>query len=47
VSQNKGHQEELRALATALRTAGSWPISLEEQLRAMRIAFAVEESIRV
>lgn len=47
VSQNKGHQEELRALATALRTGGPWPISLEEQLRAMRIAFAVEESIRV
>ncbi len=45
LTQNKGHLEELRALAAALRTGGPWPISLDEQLRAMRIAFAVEESI--
>jgi predicted dehydrogenase len=46
VTQQKGHEEELRALARALRDGGPWPIPLEEQLRAMRIAFAVEEAIR-
>ena len=46
VTQNKGHHEELEALGRALRQGGPWPISLDEQLRAMRIAFAVEESIR-
>jgi predicted dehydrogenase/threonine dehydrogenase-like Zn-dependent dehydrogenase len=45
-TQNKGHEEELEALAGALRDGGPWPIPLEEQLRAMRIAFAVEEAIR-
>lgn len=46
LTQNKGHLEELEALAVALRSGGPWPISLDEQLRAMRIAFAVEDSIR-
>jgi predicted dehydrogenase len=45
-TQRKGHVEELEALATAIRTGGPWPIPLEEQLRAMRIAFAVEAQIR-
>ena len=45
-TQQKGHREELEALAATLREGGPWPISLEEQLRAMRIAFAVEEQIR-
>lgn len=45
-TQDKGHAAELAALAQALRTGGPWPISLDEQLRAMRIAFAVEASIR-
>ncbi|HEY3541207.1 MAG TPA: bi-domain-containing oxidoreductase [Gaiellaceae bacterium] len=45
-TQQKGHIEELEALARALREGSAWPISLDEQLRAMRIAFAVEESIR-
>jgi predicted dehydrogenase/threonine dehydrogenase-like Zn-dependent dehydrogenase len=43
--QRKGHVEELEALAKTLREGGPWPISLEEQARAMRIAFAVEEAI--
>jgi hypothetical protein len=47
LTQNKGHHEELEALGAALRSGGPWPISLEAQLRAMRIAFAVEEAIRV
>jgi predicted dehydrogenase len=45
-TQQKGHIEEPEALAAALRSGGPWPISLEEQARAMRIAFAVEEQIR-
>jgi hypothetical protein len=45
-SQQKGHLEELQALAAAIRDGGPWPIPLQEQLRAMRIAFAVEEAIR-
>jgi predicted dehydrogenase len=45
-AQRKGHVEELEALANAVREGGPWPTSLEEQLRAMRIAFAVEEAIR-
>jgi predicted dehydrogenase len=46
VSQNKGHAEELEALGRALRDGAPWPIPLEEQLRAMRIAFAVEDALR-
>jgi hypothetical protein len=45
-TQRKGHVEELEALADALRAGRPWPISLDEQLRAMRIAFAVEDAIR-
>ena len=45
-TRQKGHLEELEALATAIREGGRWPIPLEEQLRAMRIAFAVEAAIR-
>jgi predicted dehydrogenase/threonine dehydrogenase-like Zn-dependent dehydrogenase len=45
-TQQKGHIEELEALSASLRSGGAWPISLEEQARAMRIAFAVEEQIR-
>jgi predicted dehydrogenase/threonine dehydrogenase-like Zn-dependent dehydrogenase len=45
VTQHKGHEDELRALGRALRDGGPWPISLQEQLRAMRIAFAVEAAI--
>ena len=44
-TQQKGHLEELEALARTLREGGEWPISLAEQARAMRIAFAVEEQI--
>jgi predicted dehydrogenase/threonine dehydrogenase-like Zn-dependent dehydrogenase len=42
---DKGHVQELESLARAIREGGAWPISLEEQLRAMRIAFAVEEQL--
>jgi predicted dehydrogenase len=45
-TQQKGHVEELEALARAIREGGRWPISLEEQVRAMRVAFAVEDAIR-
>jgi predicted dehydrogenase/threonine dehydrogenase-like Zn-dependent dehydrogenase len=42
----KGHVEELQALARALREGGPWPISLEQQLQATRISFAVERQLR-
>jgi predicted dehydrogenase/threonine dehydrogenase-like Zn-dependent dehydrogenase len=45
-TQQKGHREELESLAHAIREGGEWPISLEQQLLAMRIAFGVEEQIR-
>ena len=45
-TQQKGHVEELEALALAIRDGGAWPIPLEEQLQAMRVAFAVEELVR-
>lgn len=45
-STEKGHREELEALGRCLRDGGPWPISLEDQLQAMRIAFRVEELIR-
>src|SRR5690606_28348497 len=41
----KGQAEELKALARALKSGGPWPISLEEQLAATRISFAVEEQL--
>ena len=43
--QEKGHREELEALARALERGGAWPIPLEEQLRAMRIALEVERQL--
>jgi predicted dehydrogenase/threonine dehydrogenase-like Zn-dependent dehydrogenase len=42
---DKGHLAELEALARALQGGGAWPIPLEEQARAMRIAFAVESQL--
>jgi predicted dehydrogenase len=44
-TQQKGHVEELEALARALREGGPWPISLDEQLRALRIAVSDEEQL--
>jgi predicted dehydrogenase/threonine dehydrogenase-like Zn-dependent dehydrogenase len=41
----KGHLEEIAAIGDSLLRGGFWPIPLEEQLQAMRIAFAVEEQI--
>jgi hypothetical protein len=42
ITADKGHLEELRALAHCLRHGGPWPITIEDQLRAMRVAFEVE-----
>jgi hypothetical protein len=42
----KGHLEELEALARALRAGGAWPIPLEQQLQAMRISFQIERRLR-
>jgi predicted dehydrogenase len=44
-SIEKGHLQELEAFAQCVVSGGPWPISLEEQIRAMRIAFAVEVQI--
>ncbi len=41
----KGHLEELAALADCLNVGCAWPISLREQLNAMRIAFDIESRI--
>jgi predicted dehydrogenase/threonine dehydrogenase-like Zn-dependent dehydrogenase len=43
---NKGHLEELKALAATLTEGAAWPISLADQLQASRIALAVERQIR-
>jgi predicted dehydrogenase/threonine dehydrogenase-like Zn-dependent dehydrogenase len=42
---DKGHLEELEVLGRCLLEGGTWPISLDEQLRAMQIAFAVEDQL--
>jgi predicted dehydrogenase/threonine dehydrogenase-like Zn-dependent dehydrogenase len=41
---DKGHIEEFRAFGDSLRQ-GSWPITLQDQLQAMRIAFEVERQL--
>jgi predicted dehydrogenase len=45
VTMEKGHLQELEAFALCIQTGTPWPISLAEQLRAMRIAFAVERQL--
>lgn len=42
----KGQKEELIALSKCLLEQSKWPISLEEQMQAMNIAFDVEQQIR-
>ena len=42
---NKGHKQELLALANALKGGGDWPIPLWQQLQATTIALEVEERI--
>ena len=44
-STQKGHLEELKALADTLLRGKPWPISLMEQVQATRIAFEVERQI--
>ncbi|HEY3375062.1 MAG TPA: bi-domain-containing oxidoreductase [Candidatus Aquicultor sp.] len=43
---DKGQREELEAFCKAVKAGGEWPISLWQQVQAMQIAFAVEESFR-
>jgi predicted dehydrogenase/threonine dehydrogenase-like Zn-dependent dehydrogenase len=45
MTQEKGQLEELKALADCLLRGKEWPISLEQQLQATRIAFEVERHI--
>lgn len=44
-SADKGHLDELKALADSLLGGKPWPISLEHQLQASRIALEVERQI--
>lgn len=45
LTQEKGQLEELKAVADCLRHGTPWPISLEQQIQATRIAFEVEKQI--
>lgn len=45
-NSEKGQKEELIALSKCLLEGDKWPISLEEQLQAMNIAFDVEQQIK-
>lgn len=45
-TMEKGHVEELQAVAACLQGGSAWPISLDDQLQAMRVAFAVEGLLR-
>jgi predicted dehydrogenase len=45
LSAEKGHLQELEALAEGLSGDSAWPISLEEQLRASRTALDVERQL--
>jgi predicted dehydrogenase/threonine dehydrogenase-like Zn-dependent dehydrogenase len=45
ISVDKGHLQELEALADTLLRGKPWPIPLAEQLQATRIAFSVERQI--
>ena len=42
---DKGHLEELRAFAQAIKAGGEWPIPLWQQLQAMEISFRVEQML--
>ncbi len=42
---DKGHQEELKVFARAIREAGEWPIPLWQQLQATEIALKVEDQL--
>jgi predicted dehydrogenase/threonine dehydrogenase-like Zn-dependent dehydrogenase len=45
-ASDKGQLAELRGLADALASGGAWPISLDDQLAATRLSFAVEQVLR-
>jgi predicted dehydrogenase/threonine dehydrogenase-like Zn-dependent dehydrogenase len=44
-AQDKGHLDELRAFAHAIRAGGEWPIPLWQQVQATEIGLRVEEAI--
>ncbi|MDB4871642.1 MAG: oxidoreductase domain protein [Gemmatimonadales bacterium] len=44
-SQDKGQRHQLDVFVDAVREGGRWPISLEEQLQASRIALSVQSQI--
>lgn len=44
-SQDKGHLKELEEFARFVREGGSWPISLEDFVRATKISFLVDQEV--
>jgi hypothetical protein len=42
---DKGHLEELRTFAEAIKLGGQWPIPLWQQLQAMEISYQVEQQL--
>jgi len=45
-NQDKGHLQELKEFGQAVRDAGSWPISLDELVRATEISILVNQEVR-
>jgi predicted dehydrogenase/threonine dehydrogenase-like Zn-dependent dehydrogenase len=45
LTMEKGQLEELKALADAFKPGGRWPISLEDQLSASRVSYAVQRQL--
>jgi predicted dehydrogenase/threonine dehydrogenase-like Zn-dependent dehydrogenase len=45
MTMDKGHLDQLKALASALKSGGPWPISLEGQLATTRVSFAVQQQL--
>ena len=44
--QDKGHLQELKEFGQTVRDRNSWPISLDELVRATKISFLVDQGIR-
>ena len=45
LTMEKGQLEELEALATAFKSGGQWPISLQDQVSASRVSYAVQRQL--
>lgn len=45
LTMDKGHLDQLKALASALKSGRPWPIALESQLATTRVSFAVQQQL--